>query len=159
MRLVSNMKTKLKSNIAQSTVEAAFLIPVLLTLVLLLVQPAIVLYDLIVMKSASSEACRLLSEPGSAVSGSVEDFIRRRLSAVPQIDSFHVHNSSCSWEITLVGEGQPTSTVAIKNKIKPLPIIDIALKSLSVTTSEGELELCATSTQDIQPQWAREQGQ
>ncbi len=42
----------------QATVEAAFALPVLFLLVLLLVQPGIVLYDRMVMASAAAEGCR-----------------------------------------------------------------------------------------------------
>lgn len=49
----------------QGTVEAAFVLPVLLGLVLFLLQPGIVLYDRVVMKSAAAEACRLLIVSGS----------------------------------------------------------------------------------------------
>ena len=45
----------------QATVEAAFGIPIVFLLVLLLAQPGIVLYDRMVMASAASEACRLLA--------------------------------------------------------------------------------------------------
>ena len=45
----------------QSTVEAAFLFPVVFVLVLLLVQPGILLYDRIVMEGAAADACRLLA--------------------------------------------------------------------------------------------------
>ena len=43
----------------QATVEAAFLIPVLFTVLLLSVQPGMVLYDRMVMQAAASDACRL----------------------------------------------------------------------------------------------------
>ena len=40
----------------QATVEAAFLIPVLFTVLLLSVQPGMVLYDRMVMRAAASDA-------------------------------------------------------------------------------------------------------
>ena len=45
----------------QSTVEAAFLLPVFLLVLGLLLQPAIILYDRCVMQSAAAEACRLVA--------------------------------------------------------------------------------------------------
>ena len=45
----------------QATVEAAFLIPVLFTVLLLSVQPGMVLYDRKVMQAAVSDACRLVA--------------------------------------------------------------------------------------------------
>ena len=45
----------------QATVESAFLIPVLFTALLLLVQPGMVLYDRMVMAAAATDACRVLA--------------------------------------------------------------------------------------------------
>ena len=49
----------------QSTVEGAFLIPVILLLLMLLIQPGILLYNRVVMQSAASEGCRLISTRSS----------------------------------------------------------------------------------------------
>ncbi len=45
----------------QATVEAAFLVPVLFIVLLLLLQPGILLYDRIVMQGAAAQGCRLLA--------------------------------------------------------------------------------------------------
>ena len=82
----------LREESGQSTVEAAFALPVLMVLFLLLLQPGIILYDRIVMEGAAAEGCRLIAtaaDPGQVE----EDYIRRRLSAVPQADIFHVHST------------------------------------------------------------------
>ena len=91
----------------QSTVEAAFLFPVVFVLVLLLVQPGILLYDRIVMEGAAADACRLLATKTDAQEGvdaQCEAYVRRRLGAVPQQECFHVHEGSCTWEIRLEGD-------------------------------------------------------
>ena len=54
----------------QATVEAAFLIPVLFTVLLLSVQPGMVLYDRMVMRAAASDACRLAAAKTDAVGDS-----------------------------------------------------------------------------------------
>lgn len=72
----------------QATVEAAFLIPVLFTVLLLSVQPGMVLYDRIVMQAAASDACRLAAVKTDAVGDSsqaVEAFVRHRLGAIPPV--------------------------------------------------------------------------
>ena len=56
----------------QATVEAAFLIPVLLVALLLLMQPGILLYDRLVMNAAASEACRLLATKTDAAGDMAE---------------------------------------------------------------------------------------
>ena len=147
---------KLKKRRAQGTVEAAIVIPILFTLVLLLLQPAIVFYDQIVMKSAASEGCRLVSEMGSGSSSNVEDYVRRRLSAIPQVDTFHVHSGGCSYSISIEGANEAMSTVTIKNKVKLLPLIDVAYRAFGRSGADGTLELVATSTQISQPEWVWE---
>ena len=144
---------KLAQSRGQGTVEAAILIPILFTLVLLLLQPAIVFYDQIVMKSAASEACRLVSELGNGSSNDVENYVRRRLSAIPQADTFHVHSGECSYNISIEGENEAMATVTIKNKIKLLPLIDVAYRAFGRASEDGTLELVATSTQISQPEW------
>lgn len=144
---------KLRDRTGQATVEAAFMIPVLLTVVLLLIQPAIVCYDLIVMKSACAEACRLASEPGSNDSAYIQDFVKRKLSAVPQAEIFHMHDGGCSWEVSIDGLGSKTATVTVKNKLKVLPLIDVGLHAFGALGDKGELEIQASSTQTSQPGW------
>lgn len=75
----------------QATVEAAFLIPVLFTVLLLSVQPGMVLYDRMVMQAAASDACRLAAVKTDAVGDSsqaVEAFVRHRLGAIPPVPAF-----------------------------------------------------------------------
>ena len=86
----------------QSTVEAAVALPVVFLLVLLLVQPGIVLYDRMVMAGAAAEGCRLLAtSDGDAAT--CEEYVRRRLGAIPPLDVFHVHDSGCTWEVRCEG--------------------------------------------------------
>lgn len=150
MSLFTDKTTNFK---AQGTVEAAIMIPVFLLLLLLLLQPAIILYDTIVMKAAVSETCRLLATSSDASSKQVDDFVRRRLSAIPQVDIFHVHSNTCSYVIeTSGGEGQKISNVAIENKIRMLPLISGALDLMGATEG-GELTLRQSQAVEVQPSW------
>jgi hypothetical protein len=153
MSSLINNSDKIKETRAQSTVEAAFMIPVILILILLLLQPSIILYDFIVMKSAASEGCRLIATNSGLDSKNVDDFIRRRLSAIPQADIFHIHNGSCSYEIEFNGgESEKSSSVVIKNSIKPLPLIGGALELMGAT-EDGDLTICASEEMSVQPSW------
>ena len=143
---------KLRSSEAQGTLEAAIIIPILFTLVLLLVQPAIVLYDKIIMKSAAAEACRIANSAGNMTEGDVEDFIRRRLSAIPEVDCFHIHSGGCSYTIRIEGTNGTYSGVMIYYKVKPLPLIDVALKGLNATSYDGNLVLSASYAQIYKPE-------
>ncbi len=141
----------------QGTVEAAVVIPVLFILMLMLMQPAIVLYDRIVMGSAAAEGCRLLAtktDVAGSMHNSCEAFVRHRLSAVPQHDCFHVHGGGCSWEIELSGdETAQTVTVRIGNELRPLPLLDAGARLLGLTNGRGNLEIEESVTMPTQPSW------
>lgn len=145
---------RLSSQRGQATVEAAFALPVLMVLVLLLLQPGIVLYDRIVMNSAAAEGCRLLATTTSSNSGTNEDYVRRRLSAVPQIDQFHVHSSGCTWNIELSGdEGCDEVGVKISTEVKPLPLLDFGMALAGLTNASGNLLVEVEATGQVQPDW------
>lgn len=134
----------------QATIEAAFAIPILMVLLLLILQPGIVLYDYIVMQGAASEGCRLIATSGGMTDEN-EDYIRRRLSAIPQVDIFHVHSGGCSYQIEADGSETSNSvTVTISNEISPLPLVDILLSPFN----GGEnIKVEAKCTLATQPDW------
>ena len=123
----------------QATVEAAFLIPLIFLLLLLLLQPGIILYDRVVMQGAAAEGCRMLAtRVASDDSAAYEAAIRRHLGAVPQQDNFHVHGSGCSWEIVLMGdETSGEVAVSVEGQIKPLPLFDFGMAALGLTNAAG----------------------
>ena len=141
----------------QGKVEAAVVIPVLFLLILLLLQPGIVLYDRLIMRSAAAEACRVLATGTDAygdMQASCEAFVRHRLSAVPQHDCFHVHGGQCSWDIELLGgESSDAVTVRIGNELRPLPLFDAAATLLGMTNGSGNLEIEEKVTMSAQPAW------
>lgn len=138
----------------QATVEAAFALPVLMVLLLLLMQPGIVLYDRIVMEGAATEACRLLATTAQAERSTVEAFLRRRLSAVPEQDLFHRHSDGCTWSIEMEGcDTTSTVTVFIGNEVRPVPLIDAGATLLGLTNDAGNLEIAVEVTLPTQPSW------
>jgi hypothetical protein len=146
---------KLKCIKAQATVEAALVLPIILTLILLLIQPAIYIYDLIVINSAASETVRLLCTK-SGSNKNVEDYVRRRLSAIPQVDTFHIHSSGCSYEIQTWESGGNSYGVRVKNELKPLPLIDIGLGVMGILNSNGNLVIEVSREMRMQPEWTNE---
>ena len=70
---------------AQSTVEAAFLLPTFLTLILLALQPVCLLYTRAVMESAAAETARLMTTTTVEDDDDLKEFTRRRLAAVPNV--------------------------------------------------------------------------
>jgi len=144
----------------QATVEAAVLIPILFLILLMLVQPAILLYTHMVMKGAASEGCRLLAtrtSAGEVASESYHQFILHRLGSVPSQDNFHIHSAGCSWEIELEGD-ETTQEVAvtISNKVKLLPLFDAAYSLLGLADAEGYFVQQVSVSQVSQPAWVTE---
>ena len=142
--------------------EAAFALPVLMMLVLMLIQPGIVLYDRMVMQAAAAEGCRLLATSTDSL-GSMDEaceaFIRHRLGSIPQQDCFHVHEgeNGCSWRISLSGdESSQTVEVGISNELKPLPLLDAAAALLGLVNEDGNLVVEVSASAPAQPGWAQE---
>ena len=141
----------------QGTVEAAFALPIMFLLVLLLVQPGILLYDRMVMQEAASEACRLLATKGAAagsMDAACEAFVRHRLSAIPQHECFHVHEGGCSWQIDFAGdENSSEASVEISGFVRPLPLLDGAGALLGVVDANGYLTVRVRAQAPTQPAW------
>lgn len=148
------ISNRLQSEHGQATLEAAFVIPIVMVLMLLLLQPGIILYDRIVMNSAAAEGCRLLSTSSGNEKVS-EDFLRRRLSAIPQTDIFHIHSHGCSYNFSLVGnETSDEVSVEITNELKPLPLIDVVMGVAGLVNGEGNIEIKVQASAATQPFWA-----
>lgn len=141
----------------QATVEAAFLIPVLLAGLLLLVQPGILLYDRLVMNAAATEACRLLAtktDVAGDMTQSCEAFVRHRLGAIPPAACFHVHKGRCSWEIRLEGdESSGIVRASIVNEARPLPLLGVGGAVLGILNENGNFRIEVEAEQKTQPDW------
>lgn len=96
----------------------------MLVLVALVLQPALLMYDRMVMGAAAAEGARLLkTRPQGSPDAPYEGFVMRRLASVPPVDVFHVHDP-CSWDIELVGDEMSARTrVVVTNRVRPLPLI------------------------------------
>lgn len=149
---------RFSSSSGQSTVEAAFMLPVAFLIVLLLVQPGIVLYDRMVMRSAAAEGCRLLATTanGDAEDGieQCEAYVKRRLGSIPPQDCFHVHDGGCTWSIELEGtEASQVVRVSIATEVKPLPLLDAGAALLGAVNERGNLVVEVSESYKVQPDW------
>lgn len=147
----------LKDRSGQATVEAAYLIPIIFILLLLLIQPAILLYNHMIMRSAASEGCRLLTTTTSVAGDTkekCEGYILRRLGAIPPQDNFHIHKRGCSWEIELIGEEDADRVeVVIKNRVKLLPLFDAAGTLLNLYDGSDSYKQEVRVSLPTQPGW------
>jgi hypothetical protein len=154
---VRGARSILCSRRGQGTVEAAFLLPVLFLLLLMLCQPMILLYNRVVMENAANEGCRLLAtktQQGSYSDDKYEGYIERRLAAIPPIDIFHVSGESRSWEIWQAGnENTALVSVRIVNRLKPLPLIGWGAELLGMCDEQGYLTQEVEARGLTQPEW------
>jgi hypothetical protein len=152
----------MRSRRGQGTVEAAFLIPILFLLVLMLCQPMILLYNRMVMENAANEGCRLLAtktEQGRYSEDKYEGYIKRRLAAIPPIDIFHVRSEPRSWEIQQEGNESTTLvSVRIINRVEPLPLIGWGAKLLGMCDAQGYLTQEVVARAMTQPEWVPNSG-
>lgn len=141
----------------QATVEAAIMIPTIFLLILLLIQPGIILYDLTIMNEAASETCRVLATSNDENKSKIcEPFARRRLAAIPQQENFHNHNDGCSYEIIFEGEQScEYVSVEIKNELTPLPFIGFLSDIFGLLNENKNFEIKAYAQQKIKPSWVK----
>ena len=135
----------------QATVEAALLIPVTLTIVALLVQPACVLYTRAVMSATAHELARVVSTSrGSA--DEVRAYALRRLAAVPEAPLFH-EGGPGAWEV--VAEGPDDAgrvSVSVEGRVRPLPLLGAIVSALG--TEEGGLVVVRVEAScDLRASW------
>ncbi len=136
----------------QASVEAALLLPVLMICLALLTQPMCLLYTRAVMQSAAAEGCRLLAtaQSGSAQDGELEQYVRRRLEAVPQADIFRAGD----WQIELSGDASSAQVgVAITGHARPLPLVGVVASLLGPLDAAGNVELKVEVSRPARPSW------
>lgn len=146
----------IKDRKGQGTVEAALVIPIVFILVLLLIQPAIVLYDRIIMTNAAAEGCRLNATLAAGNQG-CKEFIHNRLASIPPHALFHVHEPECSWDVAVTGdETTEISKVVIANKVRPLPLFGSVLGVMGLIDRSGLLTIEVSCEAQNQPSWVTE---
>ena len=140
----------------QATVEAAFLIPVTLLLLALMVQPAIVLYDRMVMEAAAGQGLRMLStRPSGYPDTAYRQAIENQLEAVPDAPAFHVGE----WRIELQGdEDAGEVNVSVETSVRPLPLLGVVAAAFGETDDAGNIVVHVEATSALQPSWVLSQG-
>lgn len=134
----------------QATVEAAFLAPLLLVGLLLLLQPAIILYDRAVMEAAASSGCRLLETRSSQSDEEVRAFIERRLDAIPRVEVFHAGR----WDVRFDGTQESEQvSVSISHVLKPLPLVGAALGIAGLADEGGMYRQEVACSASVRDEW------
>lgn len=137
----------------QATVEAALLLPSLLVVLAVLLEPACVLYTRSVMASTAAELCRLLvTRRGDVTDDEVKAFALRRLRAVPECVPFHGGGEG-DWAIEASsGAASPKAEVTIRGHVPLLPLFSLVGQAFGVVGEEG-LELSVSASEDLRPSW------
>lgn len=139
----------------QATVEAAVLLPTLMVLIALLVQPACMLYTRCVMQAAAAEGCHLMAVTVSpTVSGQAcKQYVLRRLRAVPDAGLFH-EGGQQGWSIELSGsEAEHSARVSIETAVRPLPLLGIVPALLGQLDDSGNVVLRVEVSTVTRPEW------
>lgn len=139
----------------QSSVEAGLLLPSLLVVFAVLLEPACVLYTRSVMAATASELCRILvTRRGDVTDAQLKAFALRRLAAIPEATPFH-GGGEADWTIETTGsEGDAEVAVKIEGHVPLLPLFSLVARSLGVAGDEG-LALSVTSTETLRPEWLK----
>lgn len=139
---------------AQATVEAAFLLPTFLVLLLLALQPVCILYTRSVMESAASETARLMVTAQEDNDMTLKAFAVRRLQAVPDLDIFHA-GGPASWDVRLTRAEDTGGAVgvSIKGYVTPLPVLGAFVSAFGKTNIYGDVEMEVTVAYEGRPSW------
>lgn len=136
----------------QATVEAAMLIPIVLVGMLIAVQPAIVLYDRIVMEAAAAEGCRVLETLPESDASEAREYVLRRLDAVPKVPAFHVG----AWSVEVTGAGQQSqrASVRISHAYEPLPLMGAGMRVVGLARGDGLARQEVFREELVHDEWA-----
>lgn len=141
----------------QASVEAAVLLPVLFLVLGVFVQPAVLLYDKAVMRSAAAEGCRLIAT-NTASGTAVEAYLLRRLGGVPNLDAFHCGGER-GWDLAWGGPDEAGEvSVRIVGRARPLPLFGVAAGLSGAIGADGNVELRVEERSSCRPAWAQQAG-
>lgn len=134
----------------QSSVEAALLLPTVMVVLALLLEPACLLYTRTVMQHAACLAARAALTTSSG-EGAVREMALRRLAAVPEASPFHVGGRD-DWEVTVEGMGTSRVGVSIRGHAQPLPLVGAAIALAGGSDGTGVV-LQVDVEEGMRPEW------
>ena len=134
----------------QASVEAAILLPTLLLLLAILMQPFCLLYTRSVMEGAALEFARLRATSDGSVD--VRTYALRRLRAVPEVSVFHVGGEE-DWQVRADEMGsEGLVEVEIVGHARPLPLLG-GISSVLGEADESGIVLRARACVRTRPKW------
>lgn len=133
----------------QATTELAILLPALMVVLALLLQPVCLLYTRMIMQHAAVTTSRIAQTASNEAI--CVAYAQRRLAAVPEVPLFHVGGGQ-DWNIAVSGVGEAVVDVSIEGHARPLPLFGV-LSALAGTSDEAGIVLSAHIHQRVRPLW------
>ena len=135
----------------QASVEAAALLPTIMIVILMLLQPACLLYTRSVMRSAAAQTARVVATASSENERECKEYALRRLQAIPNVSIFH-EGGPRDWDIQISGLGEAEVCIEISGSVKPLPVIGGLTAALGAS-DHGTIQLHVEVTEQVRPEW------
>lgn len=126
------------------------MLPVLMLLFAMLLQPICAFYTLAIMNHTAAECARVtLTTSDDAV---VRSFALRRLRAVPEASLFHVGGQR-DWSIDVRrSDGGRRVSVAIAGHLRPLPLFGVSMRLLGKRDGVG-VRMEVEAEERMRPAW------
>lgn len=126
------------------------MLPVLMFLFAMLLQPICAFYTLAVMNHTAAECARVTLTTGD--DAVVRSYALRRLRAVPEASLFHVGGTS-DWSIDVQRlDGGRTVSVSIAGHLRPLPLFGVPMQLLGRRDGQGVL-IQTEVIERMRPSW------
>lgn len=126
------------------------LIPTVMLLLVLLMQPICIFYTKSAMWAAATETAR-----AALTARNLDDcraYALRRLDAVPEASLFHVEGRD-DWQVEVNKDTSGRSvTVGITGHVRPLPLLG-ALAALAAESDETGLVMRVSVSEQLRPDW------
>lgn len=138
---------------AQATVEAAFLMPAFLVLLLLCLQPVCLLYTRAVMEAVAAGTARLMVT-AEADEASCRAFALRGLAAVPDVGIFHA-GGPLNWDVEFSYGRDAAGAVEVRvaGPVRPLPVLGAFARVVGEVDGRGNVVLESVVSYEGRPEW------
>ncbi|MDP9858524.1 hypothetical protein J2S71_000220 [Olsenella profusa DSM 13989] len=134
----------------QATVEAALLLPAVMLVLALVLEPACMGYTYATMRAVAAQTARAVATDYDGSLGDCAQYARRRLAAVPELAPFHVGGAE-DWNCQMTRDGSRV-TVSIRGHVRPLPLLGVAASAFGQSDGTGVV-LEATCAEQVRAEW------
>lgn len=134
----------------QASVEAALVLPIVMLVLALLLEPACMGYTLAVMRGCAAEVARAALTDVDGDFSECVLFAKRRLKAVPELSPFHVGGEG-DWDVHVERSGGEVE-VLIRGHARPLPLMGALASAFALSDAQGVV-LEAQVQERLRPTW------